>query len=393
MPFTAPEHDALRDRAAARWTEMFVLTRAAATALAVLLLLAHDLAHHDRGLAAVTLAYGVLTIVLAVRSRAVRESPLAWAADGAATLGLVLATGDWRTPCYLLFVTSLVLPATLSSRRTAFIAGVLATCGYGLVAVVTGIDITELRYTTRLESFVTHLTMPPLVTFALAYAASLMRRLRDEHLRAERLAIEAERQRIGWELHDSAKQRVHVAHLLLSSRAGRIPEEDLREIVEQAMAELRRAELDMQASVEDLSTAGLDGRRLVSALREHAEQLRPIARASLAVGGRVEDVPPQIALHAYRIAGEAMTNAVRHARARHIVTMVDQSDEELMVTVSDDGAGMPAEPRPGANGLRSMRSRAETIGASLTIAPADDEGPGGTTVRLVVPTPHLKEDR
>ena len=67
------------------------------------------------------------------------------------------------------------------------------------------------------ETLAIHLALPFLLTGSLAYAASALRRLAAERSERERLAIEAERRRIAWELHDSAKQRLHAAHLLVSS--------------------------------------------------------------------------------------------------------------------------------------------------------------------------------
>ena len=84
----------------------------------------------------------------------------------------------------------------------------------------TELDANTLESTIRLETIATHLMVPVVVVLALAYAAEILERLRGERLRSERLAVESERQRIAWELHDSAKQRVHAAHLVLSALRG-----------------------------------------------------------------------------------------------------------------------------------------------------------------------------
>ena len=72
------------------------------------------------------------------------------------------------------------------------------------------------------ETLAIHLSLPFLLVCALAYAADALRRLGEERTLRERLAIEAERKRIAWDLHDSAKQRIHAAHLLVSSLDGRV---------------------------------------------------------------------------------------------------------------------------------------------------------------------------
>ena len=81
------------------------------------------------------------------------------------------------------------------------------------------------------------------------------------------------------------------------------------------------------------------------------------------------------ATHLYLIAQEAVHNAVKHARPRNIRISLDANDL-LVLSVQDDGIGMPAS-RPenhGGLGLRIMRNRAAIIGATLTIQPAEPTG-------------------
>ena len=73
---------------------------------------------------------------------------------------------------------------------------------------------------TSTETLAIHLSLPTLLVGGLAYVCDTLRRLSEERSQRERLAIEAERRRIAWELHDSAKQRLHAAHLLVSSLSG-----------------------------------------------------------------------------------------------------------------------------------------------------------------------------
>jgi signal transduction histidine kinase len=365
------------------WISLFVVTRLVATGIAVALLLAHGGGQNDSLLAALALAYGLGSVPLAL-VRLVRESPIAWSVDVTATLTLILATGNWRTPCYLLFLSSLVLPATSLTLRPALAYGVAASAGYLIVAALSGIDIPQIENSPRLESFVTHLLVPLLMMLALAYASDLLRKLRHEHQRAERLAIAAERQRIGWELHDSAKQRTQVAHLLLSSLVRRLPTE-ARDVVHQAMTELRKAGVDMETSVDTSNPTFLNGSGLGDALRARARELEATGRGRLEVRGETSLCSPMIAAHAYRIGGEAMANAIRHAHAARIVTELDETPERFVMTVSDDGQGMPKSVRPGASGLRSMHNRAQSLGATLRITSAEASPRPGTRVTLEVP--------
>jgi PAS domain S-box-containing protein len=98
---------------------------------------------------------------------------------------------------------------------------------------------------------------------------------------------------------------------------------------------------------------------------------------------RVE--PDSAALHLYRIAQEAINNAVRHSRASVIRVHLTGGHGQIVLTVTDDGVGLPAEEnRRDGLGLRLMLYRARVIGASLTIEPNPE---GGTTVRCAYSNP------
>jgi signal transduction histidine kinase len=220
-----------------------------------------------------------------------------------------------------------------------------------------------------------------LLVAALAYVRDALQRLSDEREKRERLAIEAERRRIAWDLHDSAKQRLHAAHLLVSSLLGRVPE-PLERTVARAAVELESAASDMDVSLAELRSP-LEGRRLDEALRERAGELAPDGHPVITVTGRAPALPPLVAAHAYRIGSEAITNALRHADAATIDVRVEGDARTLRLRVSDDGRGVPDERRPGASGLFAMESRAATMGGRLTLAPRADGR--GTVIHLEVP--------
>ena len=78
----------------------------------------------------------------------------------------------------------------------------------------------------------------------------------------------------------------------------------------------------------------------------------------------------------YRIAQEAVANAVRHSGARNICITLDQQNGETVLSIEDDGRGLSKETTAGEGmGLRTMRYRAELIGAKLEVGP----GPSGGT--------------
>jgi len=387
------DHNAMRAHASAstletlradRWFALLTMTRLLGMAIAVTLLLAHDVTGHDTELCLVTIAWTGLSLLAFGRSERLRASRTAWAADMAVALALVLASEDWRSPLYVFALTTLVLPATTLRFRAAVAWSVSFSVLYAGVALATRqLPSDTLSNTIRLETLATHLFVPILVTLALAYSGVLLDRLRRAREESERLAVEAERRRIAWELHDSAKQRVHAAHLLLSALDGQLPEAR-RELVEAALAELRAATADMETSVAELKQP-LDGRPVHQLLRERASELARAAGARIEVHGRLPPLPPLVAAHVYRIAAEALTNAVRHADCEKIEIKLSNRNGRAEVAVVDDGVGLPDPPPPGGHGLRSMRGRAETIGAELDIGPGNDGR--GTRVVLALPIP------
>ena len=359
-----------------RWLTLYVAARLAATAFAAGLVI---WAGMDAG-ELVLLLYGPLSTAVAVALPAVRRRPLAWAIDSAIALGCVLAYGDWRSPFYLLWLTTLALPAVAVPRRRGLWLGLGASLSFFVVAVIGGPAWGGLEVSSA-ETLAIHITLPLLLVPALSYASDALRRLERERAARERLAIEAERQRIAWELHDSAKQRLHAAHLLVSSLNGRVPS-DVARTVDRAAIELESAAAEMDTSLAELRSP-LDGRPLEQALRERAEELAPDGSPRIIVRGSAPWLSPLIGAHVYRIGAEAMTNALRHADARRIDISIDVADGRLRLRVRDDGRGLPDRRRPGASGLFAMESRAATIGGRVALSSGGDGA--GTTVFLEVP--------
>src|SRR4051812_4217647 len=235
------------------------MTRALGAGVAVALLLAHQVTHADPLLAAVAVVWTPLSLLALQRTQDAPWAPAVWVADTLAAFALILAGGDWRSPFYVFALTTLILPATSLPWRIAFAWGIVFSALYGGVALLTEkLPADTLENTIRLETLATHLFVPVVVTTTLAYSALLLERLRTARGESERLVLQAERQRIPWELHDSAKQRVHAAHLMLSALEPQVPQDGPRSLLDGALAELRNATADMETSVAELRTP-LDG--------------------------------------------------------------------------------------------------------------------------------------
>jgi signal transduction histidine kinase len=372
LPARLPRVSSAGDAGA--WLLLFAAGRIAATLIAVALVAWAGVGELD----ALLLLYGPVSTALLVALPSLRRHPATWAADFALTLAFVLQSGDWRSPFYLLWLASLPLPATSLPLRRAFWLACAASLVYLAIAIVGGPVPGRLQLVST-ETLAIHVSLPFMLIVSLAYAAEAMRRLATERSAHERLAIEAERRRIAWELHDSAKQRLHAAHLLVTSLQGRVAE-PLDRTVARAAVELESAASDMDTSLAELRSP-LEGRRLDDALRARAEEIAPEGRPAITVRGRAPELPPLVGAHAYRIASEALTNALRHADARAIDISFDVHGSRLRLAVRDDGRGLPDSPRPGASGLLAMENRAASIGAQLSVAAAAP----GTLIELDIP--------
>jgi signal transduction histidine kinase len=363
------------------WLRLFVSSRLGAGAVAVVLLVAHRVTAYDGILILLGGGYVLATAALAQWRPGVVGSPWLWVPDTLAVLALVAASSDWRSPFYLLALTTLVAPAAALQPRAALALGAAYSGVYAALGHFIGPDPLGLGTQASVETLATHLVLPIFATAAVSYGAETVRRLREERRRSERLAVEAERRRIAWELHDSAKQRIHVAHLLLSSIAGTI-NGDQAPVVKQLLHELEAAGADMDTSLAELQSP-LGSQPLDDALRRRAAEMRFPGGPQIVIEGVAPDLAPLAAAHAFRVASEALTNAARHAGATRVDVTLERHDGEVVVSVTDDGIGMPESPRPGATGLRAMRNRARTIGGTVRFTTGRDGK--GTRVELRVP--------
>ncbi|TDD80283.1 GAF domain-containing sensor histidine kinase [Actinomadura rubrisoli] len=229
-----------------------------------------------------------------------------------------------------------------------------------------------------------------LLTLFAAHAAIAMANARlYEHNRE--LTVVAERTRLAQELHDAVAQKLFSLRLTArtaSALAERDPVRTVRELeqVERLAAE---ALAELRAVIFELRPADLaDG--LVASLRKHIEVLDRAHETAVRFTAEGADVlPDEHEKVAYRIAQEALYNALRHAGASAVDVSLTIDGGQVVLEVADDGSGFDLTERGQANGdaqgglgLASMRDRACSIGGALTI----DAAPGeGTTVRLEVP--------
>jgi PAS domain S-box-containing protein len=201
----------------------------------------------------------------------------------------------------------------------------------------------------------------------------------------EKAALE-ERQRLARELHDSVSQALY--GIALGARTARtLLERDPASAIEPLDYVLSLADAglaEMRALIFELRPDSLKEEGLITAITKQVESVR--ARHGLAVDAQLPaepNVPLELKEAIYRIAQEALTNTVRHARARRVGLRLTDGGKELVLEVADDGIGFHADGSfPGHLGLRSMRERALNLNGSFHVESIPAQG---TTIRATIP--------
>lgn len=183
---------------------------------------------------------------------------------------------------------------------------------------------------------------------------------------------EREQERIGRDLHDGVCQEITAACLAVSALENELRQNSRPEAPAAArIAEwLRRASRQSQLVARGLISSGMEDGGLARALREMAANAAslPNIDCRFIESGNVSLDDGNVAVHLYRIAQEALSNALRHGLAKDIRISFGRSREGLTLTVEDDGVGFvsPASGRQGM-GLHTMRYRARAIGGQFHI--------------------------
>ena len=222
--------------------------------------------------------------------------------------------------------------------------------------------------------------------------------LRDEmaqRVRLEKEIIrisESERQRIGYDLHDNLCQ-----HLTGTAIAALNIEQDLAEAGHQTAAADARRLVDLveegislaREISRGLAPVHLESDGLLDFFEELAmttrKRLKTECRFEYDGAARTDDAT--MAIHLYRIAQEAVSNAVRHGKAKHVIIRFSGTGDQVVLTVRDDGCGLAVAPHEGTGmGLLIMKHRASMIGASLAVTSVPEHG---TLVTCTVNKPCL----
>jgi two-component system sensor kinase FixL len=206
-------------------------------------------------------------------------------------------------------------------------------------------------------------------------------------------AVNREQYRIGNDLHDGLGQELTGIALMLRGVAGRLSTEYPRILpdIESITRLVNNAIESTRALARGLSPVNLERGGLMDALEGLAMQAGEVYGVNARFTRRLQSARPlsaEVANHLYRVAQEAVRNAVRHGRARSIRLHLASARAKVSLSITDDGVGMPAEAVDSAGmGLKIMQYRARILGGEVRFEKAR---PSGTRVTCDVPTEPTK---
>lgn len=285
-------------------------------------------------------------------------------AVGAGILSLLVLTFGWRTIVRPLQSLSRAAEQVSWGDYSAISTGPSAGCPVGGVQEVRDL----------------HRALAEMVERIRGYQAGMR-----DYLGAVTRGQEAERARLAQELHDGSVQNL-IALGQRAEMARRLVKRGETERAQALLEETRRAELEavreLRRIIGALRPVYLEDLGFLPALEMLVQQAaeRTTARLRLEKGDATHRCAPEVELAAYRIAQEALNNAIQHARAHEIVVCVHCDSEGLTLTVTDDGVGFTLPQRPdlftqvGHFGLVGMQERATRLGGTFQVHSAPGEG-------------------
>jgi signal transduction histidine kinase len=197
------------------------------------------------------------------------------------------------------------------------------------------------------------------------------------------LVADREQQRMGQEMHDGLSQQIAGISMLAGSLAGNLKAADgtLTEEAERLVSAIEDAKEQARALSKGLLLVNIDAKALRLALEELAELTTRTydIECSFECSDPLPGMESFTATHLYRIAREAVHNAVKHAKAKRIWIRLENG-AQLTLAVRDDGAGIDASRAIEGDGVRIMRHRAELIGATFSMQRAEEGGTAATCV-------------
>ncbi|WP_341957762.1 sensor histidine kinase [Microbacterium sp. LWH13-1.2] len=312
------------------------------------------------------------TLPLLVVPTLATESPWPWSVPALLTFVLFVGVVTFRHGARL-GAFPLVIGAVLSLTAPLLRPEIVAT------APTAGSATADLIVTTSVAAAT--FLVAVLVAGRVRVSAELEREREHSALEESRRGLVEERTRIARELHDVIAHSMSVIQVRASTARYRLPE-----IGDAASAEFDSIATTARASLTEM-------RRMLGVMRteDQTAELAPqqdiddipalvdtMRRAGVTVGleitGAVADAPQAVQIAAFRIAQEALSNAVRHASGAPVTVRVQADADAIGIRVRNGRASAPPAAPGGGYGLRGMRERVELLGGTFTAGPISDGG-------------------
>jgi signal transduction histidine kinase len=218
---------------------------------------------------------------------------------------------------------------------------------------------------------------------ALEERDALRRELLEHVVRSQ----EDERARIARELHDEIAQLLSAFSLELAAMKSTLKDPDAKRLINHLQGLSREMSQSLYRLVRDLRPSQLDDLGLAPALRSYIAQdcLQKGLEVEFNVCGDQARLDPLVETAVFRVVQEALTNVSRHSGVHHARVELDYSRDQLVIHISDEGAGFdPSEQfhPPRGWGLAGMRERVESLAGHLTLQSVPGQG---TSIEVVIP--------
>lgn len=198
------------------------------------------------------------------------------------------------------------------------------------------------------------------------------------------MAREEERRRLRRDLHDGLGPQLATLTLKIDAARNLLQRDPAQadRLLTEYKGQTQAALADLRRIVHNLRPPALDQLGLLSALRQQlATAQGQHLQIELATPDELPALPAAIEVAAYHIVLEALANVIRHAQAQRCIITLQIANQQLLLTICDDGKGLARDHVAGV-GLRSMRERAEELGGVFRLAAPIN---GGTEITVYLP--------
>lgn len=218
--------------------------------------------------------------------------------------------------------------------------------------------------------------------------------LQTEHQKQELLdgeskeeILENERHRLARELHDSVSQQLFAAMMIMSAlnetidRGGNIT--NFSKQIQMVAKILSMAQSEMRALLLHLRPINLEGRSLRQGIEQLLVEIQSKVELKIIYDVEEVSIQPSIENELFRVVQELLSNTLRHAKASELELYLNQSANQLVLRIQDDGVGFDtSKKKAGSYGLLNVKERISSVGGTVKIVSIPNQG---TSIEIKIP--------